>query len=56
MPCGAWLAWASIAVPAWVRIWARVKLVISEAMSVSRIRLSDAVTFSIATLRLLTVC
>ena len=42
MPCGAWLAWASMAVPAWVRICVRVKLVISCAMSVSRMRLSDA--------------
>src|SRR3712207_8931246 len=33
MFCGAALAWASIAVPAWVRIWARVKLVISAARS-----------------------
>ena len=56
MPCEAWLAWASMAVPAWVRIWVRVKLVISWAMSVSRIRVSDAVMFSMATFRLLMVC
>src|SRR4051794_7631935 len=45
-----------MAVPAWVRICERVNLVISCAMSVSRIRLSDADRFSTVTLRLLTVC
>ena len=49
-PCGAWLACASIAVPACDRICERVKLTISEAMSVSRMRLSDADRFSTATL------
>jgi MYXO-CTERM domain-containing protein len=29
--CGAWFAWASIAVPAWSSIWFFVKLVISDA-------------------------
>src|SRR5919205_156508 len=53
---GAWLACASIAVPAWDRICERVKLIISCAMSVSRIRLSDADRFSTATLRLLILC
>ena len=55
-PCGAWLACASIAVPACDRICERVKFIISLAMSVSRIRLSDADRFSTATLRLLMVC
>jgi hypothetical protein len=50
------LACASIAVPACDRIWFFVNSTISDAMSVSRIRLSDAVTFSTATLRLLIVC
>src|SRR4051794_21534689 len=56
MPWVDWLAWASIAVPAWVRTWVRVKLVISCAMSVSRIRDSDAVRFSAVTFRLAIVC
>ena len=51
-----WLAWASIAVPARVRTWVRVNFVISDAMSVSRIRDSGAVVFSIVVLRLLIVC
>src|ERR687883_2152104 len=54
--CGAWLACASIAVPACDRIWFFVNSTSSEAMSVSRIRLSDADRFSTATLRLLMVC
>jgi hypothetical protein len=49
------LACASIAVPAWDRIWFRVNWTISLAMSASRMRLSDAVRFSTATLRLLMV-
>ena len=56
MLCVDWLAWASIAVPAWVRTWVRVKLVISDAMSVSRMRDSEAVVFSIVVFRLLIVC
>src|SRR4051812_33082088 len=48
IPCVDWLAWASIAVPAWTRIWLLENLVISEAMSVSRIREFAAVVFSIA--------
>src|SRR3954465_10813342 len=44
-----------MAVPAWLRIWALVKLTISAAMSVSRIRDSDADRFSTATPRLATV-
>src|SRR3954447_479651 len=56
MLCVDWLAWASIAVPAWVRTWVRVKFVISAAMSVSRMRDSDAVVFSIVVFRLLIVC
>jgi hypothetical protein len=39
------LAWASMEVPAWVRTWARVKFVISDAMSVSRLRDSEPVVF-----------
>src|SRR4051794_25166743 len=54
-PCEAWLACASIAVPACDRIWFRVYWTISCAMSASRMRLSDAVRFSTATLRLLMV-
>jgi hypothetical protein len=53
---GAWFACASIAVPACERIWDRVNCTISSAMSVSRIRLSDADRFSTATLRELMVC
>src|SRR6185436_5898845 len=45
-PCGAWLAWASIEVPACCRICSFVKVTISEAMSTSRMRLSDEVRFS----------
>src|SRR5205085_7923590 len=45
-----------MAVPAWVRIWLRVKDTISWAMSVSRIRLSEAERFSVATDRLEIVC
>src|SRR5437762_12639722 len=45
-----------MAVPAWLRIWALVKLTISDAMSVSRMRDSDADRFSTATPRLATVC
>src|SRR5205823_14717116 len=54
--CGTWLAWASIAVPAWDMIWCRVKFTISDAMSVSRMRLSEAERFSWATDRFVTVC
>ena len=50
------MACASMAVPAWVRIWLRVNCDISAAMSVSRIRDSDADRFSMATLRLLMRC
>ena len=50
------MACDSIDVPAWVRIWLRVKETISCAMSVSRMRDSDADRFSTATLRLLMVC
>src|ERR1043165_9361422 len=45
-----------MAVPAWLRIWDLVKFTISAAMSVSRMRDSDAERFSTATPRLLTVC
>ena len=41
------MAWASMAVPTWFRIWLRVNLTISAAMSVSRIRLSEAERFSV---------
>ena len=44
--CGAWLAWASIAVPACCRIWFLVRETISSAMSTSRMRLSAEVRFS----------
>src|SRR5699024_7650811 len=54
-PWGIWFAWASMEVPAWERICARVKLTISDAMSVSRIRLSEAERFSTDTLMFLTV-
>jgi len=40
--CGAILAWASMAVPAWSRIWFLVKLVISWAISTSRMTDSAA--------------
>ena len=52
MVWGAAFAWASMAVPACRRIWSRVKLTISYAMSVSRMRLSDAERFSVVTCRL----
>src|SRR6188768_510975 len=52
-PWGIWLACASIAVPACDRICERVKLTISDAMSVSRMRDSDADRFSTATLTFL---
>src|SRR5690348_7964787 len=41
-PCEDWLACASMAVPAELRIWLRLKEVISCAMSVSRMRDSEA--------------
>ena len=44
--CGAWLACASIAVPACCRIWFLVRVTISSAMSTSRMRLSAEVRFS----------
>ena len=43
---GAWLAWASIAWPAWARMEYFVYCTISDAMSTSRIRLSAATRFS----------
>ena len=52
MVWGAEFAWASMAVPAWSRIWSLVKLTISDAMSVSRMRLSEAERFSVVTCRL----
>src|SRR2546422_8672642 len=54
--CGTWLAWASMAVPAWFMIWSRVNCTISRLMSVSRVRDSDDVRFSAATDRLATMC
>ncbi len=54
-PCGAWLAWASIEVPACCRTWDLVKLDISWAMSVSVMDDFDALRFSTATFRLLIV-
>ena len=44
--CGSWLAWLSMAVPAWLMICSLVRLTISLAMSVSRTRLSEACRFS----------
>ena len=41
------LSWASMEVPAWSRIWFFVKVVISAAISASRMTESAAVTFSI---------
>jgi len=52
IPCGAWLAWARIAVPACWRIWVLVKVTISAATSRSRIRESEAARFSDETPRL----
>ena len=40
--CGAMFAWASMAVPAWSRIWFLVNVVISEAISTSRMTDSAA--------------
>src|SRR2546426_2801812 len=54
--CGTWLAWASMAVPAWFMIWSRVKFTISRLMSVARTRDSDDERFSAATERLATMC
>src|SRR5689334_7092365 len=51
-----WLAWASMAVPAWTRTWFWVNFVISDAMSVSLMRDSEAVVFSMVVFRLLMVC
>lgn len=34
-PCGSWLAWATIAVPACCKIWARDRLAVSTAKSAS---------------------
>ena len=45
-PCGTWLAWASMAVPACCRIWVRVSSAVSLAKSVSLMRLRDADRFS----------
>src|ERR1700730_4744877 len=53
---GIWLAWASMAVPAWFMIWLRVKVTISRLMSVSLTRDSEDVRFSAATDRLATMC
>jgi len=53
MFCVEEFAWASIEVPACDRIWFLVNFVISAAMSVSRMADSEAVMFSIDTLRLL---
>src|SRR2546429_7844088 len=47
--CGTWLAWASMAVPAWFMIWSRGKFTISMLMWVSRTRDSDDERFSAAT-------
>src|SRR4028118_1618485 len=54
--CGPWLAGDSMEVPAWDGICERVKLIISWAMSVSRMRDSEADRFSTDTFRLLIVC
>ena len=52
---GAILAWASIAVAACCRMFCFVNSIISFAMSVSRIRASAEVRFSVVVARLLTV-
>src|SRR6476620_6250036 len=54
--CGAWLAWAGIEGPGCCRCCSLVKVTISEAMSTSRMRLSDEVRFSWKGARLLSVC
>src|SRR3954452_3244339 len=56
MPCGSWLAWARIEVPACCRMLLRVNPTISSAMSASRIRLSEAVRFSDWVARFSMVC
>ena len=53
--CGAILACASIAVPAWIRMLFFVKFDISSAMSVSLMRDSAACRFSEVVFRFLTV-
>ncbi len=50
--CGAAFAWASMAVPAWSRIWFLVNAVISLAISVSRMVDSADCTFSMVVARL----
>src|SRR6218665_1127367 len=49
---GSWFAWATIAVPACCRIWARDRLAVSAAKSASRMRERDADRFSEVTCRL----
>src|ERR1041384_629129 len=46
-----WFAWPRTAVPAWNRIWVRVKFEVSAAKSRSRMVDSDAARFSVATSR-----
>ena len=50
------MAWASIAVAAWERMLFLVKLVISLAISTSRIRLSAELRFSLVLSRLAILC
>ena len=50
------MACANIAVDAWPKIWYLVKVIISTAMSTSRIRLSAAVRFSAEVDRFAIVC
>jgi hypothetical protein len=54
MDVGDWFACANIAVADWINTWNFVKLAISLAISTSRTRDSEAVTFSRATLSELT--
>src|SRR3954451_11823255 len=55
-PWPLWLAWASIEVPACWRMFSFVNFVISDAMSTSRMRDSDAVRFSWYVARLFRRC
>src|SRR4051795_1230363 len=55
-PWGAWLACASMLVPACCRMLSFVNFVISDAISTSRIRDSDAVRFSWYVARLFRRC
>ena len=51
-PCGIWLAWATMAVPACCRICVRDRLAVSIAKSASRMREREADRFSEVMFRL----